>query len=184
MINNWNGVYLDAISAADLPMMREWRNNPVIWKWCRQNDLISEYDQQVWYRHISEDPKIKMYLIRREEKYRDSSIFPPIGVCGLTDINKDHRRAEFSLYIAEEFQKLGYGMKTLKTLFTHGFENLGLNTIWGETFDGNHAAKMFEKLGMIKEGTRRNFYFKGGRFIDAHLYSIDREGWDFIHANS
>lgn len=184
MIDYKYGVSLGAISPEHLEMMREWRNNPKIWAWCRQNDLITPYDQQVWFRSISEDPRIKMYIINRVEVYRDGQNYEPIGVCGLTDINKDHRRAEFSLYIAEKYQKCGYGKKTLKTLFQHGFYNLGLKTIWGETFDGNHVAAMFEKLGMLREGTRKNFYFKDGRFIDAHLYSIDREGWDFCHGDS
>lgn len=95
-----------------------------------------------------------------------------VGICGLTSIDLVNRHAEFSLYIAPERQRLGYGAEALKTLCAHGFLGLGLKHIFGETFDQNPAAQMFESVGFVKEGTRRKFYYRQGQFIDAHLYSI------------
>jgi hypothetical protein len=103
---------------------------------------------------------------------------PLVGVCGLTSIDWVNRRAEFSLYIDPDRQKDGLGKAALQTLLHHGFMTLGLNCIWGETFDLNPAAKLFEGLGFIKEGSRRDFYYRDGRFIDAHLYSLLRRHWD------
>jgi RimJ/RimL family protein N-acetyltransferase len=100
-----------------------------------------------------------------------------VGVCGLTSIDLINQRAEFSLYIGPEYQGLGYGKAALLTLITHGFRVLNLNCIWGETFNKNPAAEMFEELGFKKEGTRRDFYFRDGRFINAHLYSLLRSEW-------
>jgi RimJ/RimL family protein N-acetyltransferase len=102
-----------------------------------------------------------------------------VGVAGLTSIDRLARRAEFSLYIGPEHHGEGYGRKALIALFTKGFRDLGLNLIWGESFDGNPAIRLFESLGMIREGTRRDFYFKDGRFIDAHLFSIRSTEWKF-----
>jgi ribosomal-protein-alanine N-acetyltransferase len=95
-----------------------------------------------------------------------------LGVCGLTSMDLINRRAEFSLYIGPEFQGQGFGKNALKTLLAHGFRNYGLNRIWGESFEGNPAIAMFESLGFEPEGIRKEFYFKGGKFIDAYLFSI------------
>ena len=100
-----------------------------------------------------------------------------MGVCGFTSIDHFNRRAEFSLYIAKEHQKHGYGAEALRVLFNHGFLDLGFNCIWGETFEGNPATKTFEKIGMKREGTRRQFYFKNGKMIDAHIYSVLGSEW-------
>lgn len=100
-----------------------------------------------------------------------------VGVCGLTDICPVNQRAEFSLYIFPEHHQQGYGSEALSCLLTHGFKNLNLNRIWGETFDQNPGAKVFERLGFRHEGKREEFYFREGRFIDAHLYSIGRKEW-------
>lgn len=164
MIDFGLGVTLRTIEEDDLPRLRAWRNDPKIWYWCRQYDAISQADQRAWFEKQSTDPAIRMYVVEGNNEVR--------GVCGLTSVDHVNRRAEFSLYIAPSHQKLGYAEKALKTLCLHGFRNLNLNCIWGESFDGNPAIKMFEKLGFKKEGSRREFYFRDGRYIPAHLCSL------------
>jgi RimJ/RimL family protein N-acetyltransferase len=164
MIDFGLGVTLRTIEAENLPTLRAWRNDPKIWYWCRQYDAISIADQQAWFTKQSTDPTIRMYVVEAGNEIR--------GVCGLTSVDHVNRRAEFSLYIAPSHQKLGYAEKALKTLCLHGFRNLNLNCVWGESFEGNPAMAMFEKLGFKKEGGRREFYFRDGRFIPAYLYSL------------
>lgn len=160
---------------------RAWRNDWRIWQWCRQNDLISDLDQTNWFQRQNADPKIKMYGIAAKDPEKPEKYL--VGVAGLTDIDHMNKRAEFSLYIDPDRHGLGLGKATLQVLFDHGFGNLGLNVIYGETFDGNPAAKLFEKIGMVKEGTRRQFYWKDGKYVDAHLYSLTREEWCTIAAS-
>lgn len=164
-------MFFDTINEDDLMTLRSYRNEWSIRRWCRQIGLISEVDQLGWWAELAEDSTRKMFAIK-DPSYSDGKV--PVGVCGLTSIDHINRRAEFSLYIAPQFQKKGLARKALKMLFNFGFDELNLNIIWGETFDGNPAIKLFEKMGMVKEGTRRDFYFKEGRFIDAHLYSLKK----------
>lgn len=173
MIDFGYGVNLKTISPEILPQLRSWRNDYRVWRWCRQNDLISYSDHLNWFDSISNDKTVRMYLV--------SDATSHVGVCGLTSIDMLNRRAEFSLYIDPDQQRRGHGEKALKTLLKHGFLNLGLNSIWGETFAGNPALEMFEKIGMKKEGTRREFYFRNGRFVDCHLVSI--LGREFLDGN-
>lgn len=170
MINYGNGVELDTLDDGDLETIRKWRNDFSVWKWTRQNDLISEASQKRWFEAQSADPKIKMYSVRYNNRLS--------GVCGLTDIDHVHGRCEFSLYIAPESRGNGLGALALQTLFSHAFNTLNINSIWGETFEGNPAIKIFKKLGMITDGLRREFYFKSGKRVDAILVSILRSEWD------
>jgi RimJ/RimL family protein N-acetyltransferase len=158
------GVRLGTISEINPDTMRAWRNEPAIYKWCRQYEPLEANHHYKWLDSLSSKTDIKMYSIRSPEE--------SIGVCGLTSLDLINRRAEFSLYIAPEYHRKGHGEAALKTLCAHGFLVLGLHHIFGETFDGNPAAKSFERVGFVKEGTRRGFYFREGKFIDAHLYSI------------
>jgi [ribosomal protein S5]-alanine N-acetyltransferase len=162
------GVALGPISDTIAELLRLWRNDPKIYKWCRQVGPLEKFEHAAWLKSLEAGrPDVKMFSIIVENA--------SVGACGLTSIDWINRRAEFSLYIAPEDQRKGYARAALKTLLKHGFESLNLHLIWGETFDGNPAAKMFEALGFRKEGTRREFYFKEGRYIDAHLYSVKRE---------
>ncbi len=159
-------------------MARTWRNDYQIWKWCRQDDFISDYAQMDWFRRQYSDPSIKMYKIMVSGQSKDLkiSIFP-VGVCGLTSIDMKNRRAEFSIYIAPAYHMMGLGKKAMRCLLTHGFYNLGLNLIWGEVFEENPALEMFRSLGFVDEGIRRDFYFRDAKFIPAHLISMRASEW-------
>ncbi len=170
------GIELAKVDSTDMDLLRGWRNNYNIWKFCRQSDLISDVEQDAWFRSQSADPSIRMYKIMR----RVEGMKIAVGVCGLTSIDWLNRRAEFSLYVGPEHQRKGYGREGLKILLVHAFLNLGLEQVWGESFDQNPARIMFEELGFQKDGVRRSFYFKDGRFIDAHLYSILRQEWQTL----
>lgn len=166
MIHHGFGVGLTDLSQIPSEFIRNWRNDPRIYKWCRQYEPLNKWDHEKWLSSLPNRSNVKMFGILPDDKTSHA------GVCGLTDIDYVNSRAEFSLYIEPENQSFGYGNGALKTLCAHGFLALGLEHIFGETFDGNPAAQMFEKVGFIKEGSRRSYYYRDGKFIDAHLYSI------------
>jgi RimJ/RimL family protein N-acetyltransferase len=173
MIDFGFGVKLGTVQRSELPQLLEWRNDRRVWKWCRQNDLITPPQHEQWFETMSRDAAIRMYTIW------DEKIQKVVGVCGLTSIDTLNQRAEFSCYIGPKHQRRAYASKALKTLFSHGFHNLNLNGIWGETYEGNPAGKLFESIGMEREGVRKEFYFRDGVFIDAILYSVLRRNWKY-----
>jgi UDP-4-amino-4,6-dideoxy-N-acetyl-beta-L-altrosamine N-acetyltransferase len=146
-----------------------WRNNDSVRKYCRQLDFITPADHCHYMNRMELDSSQRMYVLH----YNGTAI----GICGFTSIDTTARRAEFSFYIAPEFQRRGHSVPGLTLLFDHGFDVLNLNRIWGEVFSFNHAANIFEKIGMEKEGVRKEFYFKSGRYVDATLYSIGADKW-------
>lgn len=161
------------ISKEDLRPMFEARNQESIRKWCRQVGLLNFDNHIDWYEKQRKDASIKMFSIKVDDKF--------LGVCGLTSIDLINRHAEFSLYIIPSEQRKGYAREALKKLLHFGLYELGLNLIWGETFEGNPALRLFLDTGFSIEGKRRDFYFKNGQFIDAHLVSIKRSEYDAIY---
>jgi ribosomal-protein-alanine N-acetyltransferase len=169
VIDYGHGVKLGPLRDNDSEKVFEWRNDPRIWKWCRQNTVLNWDNHTYWFHAMQKDPTVDMLAIHGPSEL--------LGVCGLTSIDRLNRRAEFSLYINPERHNRGYGSQALKTLFSHGFKNHNLNTIWGETYAGNPARKTFEKIGMHLDGTLKESYFRGGKFIDSYLYSITAQEW-------
>jgi RimJ/RimL family protein N-acetyltransferase len=169
VIDFGHGVTLRALLRTDKRQLRFWRNDYSIWKWCRQNTLLSDVNQDMWFESQAVDPKIKMFMIQKDGD--------EVGVCGLTDLDLVNCRAEFSLYIAPLKRGKGYASAGLKTLFSHGFSSWPLRVIWGESFQNNPAMMLFQRLGMNMDGIRRDFYFRDGKWIDAYLYSLTREEW-------
>lgn len=169
MIDYGFGAYLKAVDSSDIEQLRAWRNDKRIWQYCRQSDLISDCQQDRWFKAQDEDPTIHMYTVWTESG--------KCGACGFTSHDRHNRIAEFSLYIAPEQQGAGVGKMALKTLFTHGFNNLNLHSIWGESFKGNPAIDMFKQIGMSQDGVRRDAYFRDGKYVDAVLFSVLEKEW-------
>ena len=165
MIDHGFGVKLTKLYGDDEKQKTfRWRNNPLIYKWCRQFEPLDWTSHNKWFDGLPDRQDVKMYGIRHDVNF--------VGVCGLTDIDRINSRAEFSLYIGTEYWGNGHGTNALKTLLAHGFDSLNLHSIWGETYAENPASKVFESIGMKLDGTRRGFYYRDGKYIDAHLYSI------------
>lgn len=170
MIDFNHGVALRKIYEEDLENLRYWRNDIAIRRWSRQSDLISETDQKKWFAKQNDDPSTLMYVVTDTNKTNH-------GVVGFSSYSPVHRSAEFSIYIRPDHQKNGVGKQAMKTLLDHGFKNLNLHSIWGESFFGNPAMKLFRGLGFQDEGLRRQCYFKDGKYHDCHVFSILESEW-------
>lgn len=150
-----------------MDIIRRWRNDWRIWRWCRQNDLISDVEQQDWFRKQSADAKIRMYAIcskGKDAEGKEQDLI--VGVAGFTDIDWLSRTAEFSLYIAPDCQGGGLGKAALQVLVQHGVDNLNLRWIYGEVLTGNPALAAFEEAGFFRTGHKPGRYFKDGAYLD------------------
>lgn len=169
MIDKGHGVWLGAVQQKNLELIRRMRNLPELNQWFRQNTQLSEYENLTYWQKVWSGQEHKFFQVHDVNE-------DLLGVAGLTYIDRQNQRAEFSLWISPEEQKKGFGKKALMTLFDHGFDDLNLHCIYGECFDGNPALDIFVKsLGMRYDGCRQQFYFKGGKWIDAHVISIIRD---------
>jgi RimJ/RimL family protein N-acetyltransferase len=167
---------IDLDNDRELEFHVESRNTDAIMKWCRQYKPLTLQEHKNHLANCQKDGKRIFFNVFLEDM-ENGDVFPDrslIGMTGLTDIDLINRRAEFSLWINEAYHGQGYGKQALSLIFQFGFNDLNLHSIWGETFEGNPAAIMFDKLGMAYEGSRRDFYYKNGIYLDAHLYSIKK----------
>lgn len=176
MIDYDYGVKLRRLDDSDAKIIFDWRNNAEIYSWCRQNAPLHYDNHLIWMKNQCKDPSIEMFGIVANDKITNLPVL--VGVCGLTSIDYINRRAEFSLYIAPEQQGQDFGKEALRTLVRWGLDSLNLNRVWGESFFGNDAVKIFEKLGFEKEGERLDFYFRSGKYLNALLYSVSNKGFN------
>lgn len=171
MIDHGYGVRLERLDPnKDARVTFEWRNDPRVYRFCRQSEPLHWDRHMAWFGNQARDESLSMFRVMHGDQI--------VGVTGLTSIDRQNRRAEFSLYIDPDNHRRKLGRKALCTLLTHGFKTLGLRVIWGESFDFNApASRLFQACGMALEGERRDFYFKEGRFVSANLYSMTGDEW-------
>lgn len=79
-----------------------------------------------------------------------------------------HKRGMLGYWIGVNYWNKGYGTEAINEVIRYGFEELGLNKIWAESFEHNKAsAKIMEKCGMKDEATlKKHYLYKGDKYID------------------
>jgi RimJ/RimL family protein N-acetyltransferase len=100
-----------------------------------------------------------------------------IGAIGL-DIEKRHNRAELGYWIGTDHWNQGYCTEAAKAIIEYGFKQLKLNKIKSSHFNRNPASgKVMRKIGMKKEGLRKEHVIKWNKYEDLVQYAILRKEW-------
>lgn len=104
-----------------------------------------------------------------------------IGIIALQNINRVRLSAGFAVILGDETcWRQGHGEAACRLIFRHGFQRLGLQKIYGETSDDNAAMiGLATKLGMQREGLRREALYENGRFLDQIEFGILKQEFVF-----
>lgn len=102
-----------------------------------------------------------------------------IGEVVLSDIDEENRSASFRIAMAgHSFFGKGYGSEATHLIVDYGFEMLGLHRIELEVYDFNPRAQhVYEKVGFVKEGVKRDVLFWDGTYRSAIMMSILEDEW-------
>ena len=96
-----------------------------------------------------------------------------IGCIGLRRGVDVHRKtAELGYWLGEPFWGRGIMTEAVRDFVRWAFEELDLNRIYAEPFEGNTAsARVLEKAGFVREGRMRANALKDGKVMDSLLYA-------------
>jgi len=102
-----------------------------------------------------------------------------IGVAGLHGIGLPNRNATFGIAIGEKaYWDKGYGTEATRLMLNYGFGTLNLHRITLWVFDFNsRGLHIYQKLGFVEEGRKRESVFRGGRYQDEILMGILESEW-------
>ena len=137
---------LRAMTEADLPMVRDWRNHDRVRKFMLTQDEIALDVHRDWYEKSSIDPSRHLMILERDQQ--------PSGFMNIR-VDASSNSADWGFYAAPEAPK-GTGTLMGQAAITYAFQNLGVNKICGQVLDFNEASLRFhEKFGFRKEGVLR-----------------------------
>ncbi|MFF7590380.1 GNAT family N-acetyltransferase [Kitasatospora purpeofusca] len=107
----------------------------------------------------------------------------PTGVCVgevvLSDLDVRNRSCSFriSLFDRRSFGQ-GLGTEAIRLILEHAFGTVGVHRIELSVFAFNPRARhVYEKLGFVHEGTRRDALHWDGEWIDGHTMAILADEW-------
>ena len=95
-----------------------------------------------------------------------------VGAVGL-ELDQENRQAELGYWIGKPYWGRGLATEAARAVLRYGFEKLCLNRIHAHYFAHNASSgRVLEKIGMVREGCRREHVRKWGRFVDVVLYGV------------
>jgi RimJ/RimL family protein N-acetyltransferase len=91
-----------------------------------------------------------------------------VGDINLFEIDTRNQRASIGLSVwREEDRNKGFGTDAMRALLQWAFREYNLHRVELSVDPANGAAiRVYEKLGFVREGCRREAHFTDGRFID------------------
>lgn len=163
-----NSVYLAALEEADAGYVR-WLNDAEICRYNGHHRFPKTLEQgRAYLRSTAGDASTMLlgaFLLTDDSH---------VGNVSLQNIDWVCRSGELAvLFGAREHWGKGYATEACGLVLRHAFHELGLNRVYCGTGEDNAAMqKLAERLGMRREGVRRQAHFKNGRFLDIVDYGI------------
>ncbi len=102
-----------------------------------------------------------------------------IGNISLQSIDLVNQSAELALIIGDKTcWGKGVAFESSRLIIDHGVKKLGLRRIYCGTSENNQGMiKLATRLGMEKEGVRREALYEDGRFVDILEFGLLTEGY-------
>lgn len=98
-----------------------------------------------------------------------------IGSIGIV-LEMAHNRGDLGYWVGMPYWGCGYCTEAGHAVLKYGFDVMELNRIAAPHFSSNPASgRVLQKLGMQFEGTRRQHYYRFGKYEDADVYGLLRE---------
>lgn len=103
-----------------------------------------------------------------------------IGNISLQSINFVDRSAEIAIIIGDKnYWRKGIGFEAWSLAIRYGFERLNLHRLYCGTSAANVAMqRLADKLGMKKEGRRREALYKDGKYYDIIEYGLLKKEYE------
>ncbi|WP_179199450.1 GNAT family N-acetyltransferase [Streptomyces viridochromogenes] len=101
-----------------------------------------------------------------------------VGEVVLFEWDARARGCTFRTLIGPRGRGRGLGTEATRLIVGHGFEQLGLHRIELEAYGHNaRALRVYEKVGFVREGVRREADFRDGRWLDWVLMAMLEQEW-------
>ncbi|MDF3148792.1 MULTISPECIES: GNAT family protein [unclassified Streptomyces] len=163
---------LRPFTQADAGVMWEITEDPEVIRFTGEPSRELTLDElRSWYGSRSDQPD------RLDLAVTDRATGELVGEVVLYEWDPQARSCTFRTLIGPKGRDRGLGTEATRLIVGHGFEQLGLHRIQLEAYSHNHRAlRVYEKVGFVLEGVRREADLRDGEWVDwVFMAILDRE---------
>ena len=160
---------LRAPEPEDLDLLLDWENNPAFWTISQTRVPFSKWAMKRYIENAHADiitaQQLRLMMVCKET-------YSPIGAVDLFEYDAINRRAGLGILIGKQSDRgKGYGADALEIILQYAKEILALHQLYAHVLEENVAScNLFEKVGFIHTGTRKDWILEKGFFKDERIY--------------
>lgn len=156
------GIYLRLMTGDDTDLIVAWRNSDSVRKNFIYQEPFTREGHENWIRTMVETGKVVQMIIC------DLATGMPLGSVYIRDIDRQHNKAEYGIFIGEESARgRGVGTAAAKLMLKYCFEEEGLHRLYLRALSENkQAIRSYEKAGFVREGLLKEDVCIEGEYRD------------------
>ena len=161
-------IYLRPMDGSDTDNIIKWRNTDFVRRNFIYQKPFTRQGHENWTKTMIDTGKAVQFIICTKEGDE------PVGSVYLRDIDRNHNKAEYGIFIGEE-QALGkgYGTQAARLMISYGFHRAGLHKLMLRVLAENgQALGSYEKAGFVKEAYLKDEVFLEGCYKDVIYMSV------------
>lgn len=161
-------IYLRPMTYEDTDLIVSWRNQEAVRRNFIYQELFTRESHEQWIHTMVETGKVVQMVICETEGGR------PVGSVYLRDIDRQHNKAEYGIFIGGEGARgKGYGTVAARLMIRYAFKELGLHRLFLRVFaDNEQAIRSYEKAGFEREAYLREDVCIEGCYRDIVLMGM------------
>ena len=156
-------IFLRAIEESDIPSLHSWANDPQTQHIMGDINFPSSMKFHLdWFNNLKNEPFNKRFAI---ESYEGELI----GLSHMNKIDWKNSHAWHGIVLGNSnIRGKGYGFDSVMTTMKYAFDELNFQRLDGAMISYNtHSINFYcNKLGWKKEGKRKNYYYRDGKYWD------------------
>jgi diamine N-acetyltransferase len=167
-------ILLRALEQTDLDLLYELENDESVWEVSNTTTPYSKYVLKQYldnaHRDIFEVKQLRLVICIAEDN-------KPIGLVDLFDFEPRHNRAGVGIVIFDRGERnKGYASDALKMVANYAFTHLKLHQLYANISEDNERSiKLFEKLGYVLAGTKKDWIISEKGYKNELLYQLIHE---------
>lgn len=161
-IDEKTGIYLRPMTQMDGDLIIEWRNCEAVRRNFIYQAPFTREGHENWTRTMIDTGKAVQMMIC------DIAVGKPLGSVYIRDIDREHNKAEYGIFIGEsQARGRGIGTSAARLMLRYCFEEEGLHRIYLRALSDNlQALRSYEKAGFVKEACLKDDVRIGGKYRD------------------
>ncbi len=173
-----NKIYLRPIDEGDTDKIVKWRNSDAVRLNFIDQRLFTKESHTAWLNSFVKTGRVDQFVICMKSdaspKTEQSADGIPVGSVYIRDIDTEHHKAEYGIFIGEESARgHGVGTEAAKLMIRYCFETKKLHRLFLRVYADNlQAIKSYEKAGFVREALLHDDVFVNGVYRDIVLMGI------------